>query len=160
PLVMRLGARPVVIFGSFLIVLAMPTIALGAVAGLPLLTAAGLFLFGGGMGSGEVAMNVEGADVEALGRRPFLPALHGSVTLGAVVGAGRGIRAEAVSLAVVAHLVLTGALGAALLAWALPAVPPGAGQVTAQERAAQAAPPGPALWQDSRLILIGCIVLA
>src|SRR5690625_2152961 len=63
PLVMRLGARPVVIFGSFLIVLAMPTIALGAVAGLPLLTAAGLFLFGGGMGSGEVAMHVEGAEI-------------------------------------------------------------------------------------------------
>ena len=160
PLVMRLGARPVVIFGSFLIVLAMPTIALGAVAGLPLLTAAGLFLFGGGMGSGEVAMNVEGADVEALGKRPFLPALHGCFSLGTVIGAGLGILANAVSFSVVAHLVLTGALGAALLAWALPAVPPGTGQVTAQERAEQAATPGPALWKDSRLILIGCIVLA
>ena len=160
PLVMRLGARPVVIFGSFLIVLAMPTIALGAVAGLPLLTAAGLFLFGGGMGSGEVAMNVEGADVEALGKRPFLPALHGCFSLGTVIGAGLGILANAVSFSVVAHLVLTGALGAALLVWALPAVPPGTGQVTVQERAEQAATPGPALWKDSRLILIGCIVLA
>ena len=160
PLVMRLGARPVVIFGSFLIVLAMPTIALGAVAGLPLLTAAGLFLFGGGMGGGEVAMNVEGADVEALGKRPFLPALHGCFSLGTVIGAGLGILANAVSFSVVAHLVLTGALGAALLVWALPAVPPGTGQVTVQERAEQAATPGPALWKDSRLILIGCIVLA
>ena len=56
PLVMRLGTRPVVILGSTLVVVALPTIALGAGAGLPLLTAVGLALFGGGMGGGEVAM--------------------------------------------------------------------------------------------------------
>ena len=160
PLVMRLGARPVVVLGSLLIVVAMPTIALGAVAGMPLLTAAGLALFGGGMGGGEVAMNVEGADVEALGGRPFLPALHGCFSLGTVIGAGLGILANAVGFSVVAHLVLAGILGAILLSWALRAIPPGTGQLTAQHRAEQAAADGPALWKDSRLILIGCIVLA
>src|SRR5690625_5317600 len=55
PLVMRLGARPVAIFGSFVILQAIPPPALAAVAGPPLLTAAGLFPFRGGMGSGEVA---------------------------------------------------------------------------------------------------------
>jgi len=105
-------------------------------------------------------MNVEGADVEALGKRPFLPALHGCFSLGTVIGAGLGILANAVSFSVVAHLVLIGILGAVLLAWALRAVPPGTGQVTAQQRAEQAAAPGPALWKDSRLIMIGCIVLA
>src|SRR5699024_3474013 len=77
PLVMRLGTRPVVLAGSTLVVVALPTIALGASAGQPLVTAFGLALFGGGMGGGEVAMNVEGADVEKLGGRSFLPALHG-----------------------------------------------------------------------------------
>src|SRR5699024_11089363 len=104
---------------------------------------AGLFLFGGGMGSGEVAMNVEGADVEALGKRPFLPALHGCFSLGTVIGAGLGILANAVSFSVVAHLVLTGALGAALLAWALPAVPPGTGQVTARSGPSRPRHPAP-----------------
>src|SRR5699024_11893634 len=73
PLVMRWGTRPVIATGSTLIVVAMPLIAIGAAAGMPLLTAVGLALFGGGMGGGEVAMNVEGADVERLGGMPFLP---------------------------------------------------------------------------------------
>src|SRR5699024_3851752 len=52
PLVMRLGTRPVVLAGSTLVVVALPTIALGASAGQPLVTAFGLALFGGGMGGG------------------------------------------------------------------------------------------------------------
>ena len=160
PLVMRLGTRPVVAAGSTLIVVAMPTIALGAVSGMPLLTAFGLALFGAGMGGGEVAMNVEGADVERLGGRPFLPALHGCFSLGTVLGAGLGIAANAVQFSVVAHLVLIAVLGAGLLVWALRAIPAGVGQVTAADRAAQAATPRPALWKDTRLVLIGGIVLA
>ena len=42
------------------------------------------------MGGGEVAMNVEGAEVERLSGRPFLPALHGCFSLGTVIGAGLG----------------------------------------------------------------------
>ena len=160
PLVMRLGARPVVLLGSVLIVVAMPTIAAGAIAGMPLLAAFGLALFGGGMGGGEVAMNVEGADVEALGTRPFLPALHGCFSLGTVIGAGLGILANAASFSVVTHLVLIGILGTGLITWALRSIPAGTGLVSTEERAQQIATPGPAIWKDSRLILIGCIVLA
>ncbi|GAA1483831.1 MFS transporter [Brachybacterium fresconis] len=160
PLVMRFGTRPVVAVGSGLIVVAMPTIALGAAAGLPMLTAVGLALFGAGMGGGEVAMNVEGADVEKAGGRPFLPALHGCFSLGTVIGAGLGILANAVSFPVLAHLTLTGAVGAALLLWAMRSVPAGTGLISPAERAEQAATPRPAIWKDTRLVLIGCIVLA
>lgn len=160
PLVMRLGARPVVLLGSVLIVVAMPTIATGAIAGMPLLAAFGLALFGGGMGGGEVAMNVEGADVEALGKRPFLPALHGCFSLGTVIGAGLGILANAAAFSVVTHLVLIGILGTGLITWALRSIPAGTGLVSPAERAQQTATPAPAIWKDSRLILIGCIVLA
>src|SRR5699024_12097787 len=59
-----------------------------------------------------------------------------------------------------AHMLLTGDRVAGRLASALPAAPRGTGQVTAQKRAERAATPGPALWKDSRLSLIGCIVLA
>ncbi|WP_304502221.1 MFS transporter [Brachybacterium sp. FME24] len=160
PLVMRLGTRPVVMAGSTLIVLAMPTIALGAVTGTPLLTAVGLALFGAGMGGGEVAMNVEGADVERLGGRPFLPALHGCFSLGTVLGAGLGILANAVDFSVLAHLGLTGVLGAGLLIWALRSVPSGTGLIPARVRTEQASTPRPAIWKDTRLVLIGGIVLA
>lgn len=160
PLVMRWGTRPVITAGSLLIVLAMPTIGLGAAAGLPLLAAAGLALFGAGMGGGEVAMNVEGADVERLGGRPFLPALHGCFSFGTVIGAGLGILANAVGFPVFAHLALTGLVGAGLLLWARRAIPVGTGLISAQERTEQAATPRPALWKDTRLLLIGGIVLA
>lgn len=160
PLVMRWGTRPVVLVGSSLIVLAMPTIGLGAMAGLPVLVALGLALFGAGMGGGEVAMNIEGADVERIGGRPFLPALHGCFSLGTVIGAGLGILANAVRFPVAAHLSLTGALGAVLLIWALRSIPAGTGLVSSQQRTEQAATPGPAIWKDTRLLFIGGIVLA
>ncbi|MGP5253530.1 MFS transporter [Brachybacterium alimentarium] len=160
PLVMRLGTRPVVLAGSTLIVIALPVISLGAVAGMPLLTAFGLALFGAGMGGGEVAMNVEGAEVEKLGGRPFLPALHGCFSLGTVIGAGLGILANAGGFPVLPHLVLTSAIGAVLLVSAMRSIPSGVGLISAEERAEQTATPRPALWKDTRLVLIGCIVLA
>ena len=160
PLVMRLGTRPVVLAGSTLVVLALPTIALGASMGQPLLTAFDLALFGGGMGGGEVAMNVEGADVERLSRRSFLPSLHGCFSLGTVIGAVLGILANGASFPVVPHLVLTAAVGAGLILWAMRAIPAGTGKVTAAQRTAQAATPRPALWKDTRLVMIGGVVLA
>lgn len=160
PLVMRLGTRPVVLAGSSLVVVALPAIALGASTGQTLLTAFGLALFGGGMGGGEVAMNVEGADVERLGGRSFLPSLHGCFSLGTVIGAVLGIVANGAGFPVVPHLVATAAVGAGLLLWAKRAIPVGTGKVTAAERAAQAATPRPAIWKDTRLVCIGGVVLA
>ena len=160
PLVIRFGTRPVVLVGSSLVVLALPTIALGASTGQPLLTAFGLALFGGGMGGGEVAMNVEGAEVEKLGGRSFLPALHGCFSLGTVIGAVLGILANGAGFPVVPHLVVTAAVGAGLLLWALGGIPAGTGKFTADERSAQSVTPRPALWKDMRLVCIGGVVLA
>lgn len=160
PLVMRLGTRPVALTGAALVVIALPTIALGAVAGQPLVTAAGLALFGLGVGAGEVAMNIEGADVERIGGKPFLPALHGCFSLGTVLGAGLGILANAVAFPVAAQLGLTAVVGAALLLWAAPAIPAGTGRTTPAEREAQAAAPKLALLGDVRLLFIGGVVLA
>lgn len=160
PLVLRLGTRPVITIGSSLVVVSMPVIALGAALGQPVLTAFGLALFGGGMGAGEVAMNVEGGEVEKLGGRPFLPAMHGFFSFGTVLGALLGILANAAGFPVIAHLVLAAVVGAGLLAYALPAIPSGTGKVTAAERAGRAESPRPALWKDARLLLLGPIVLA
>lgn len=74
----------------------------------------GLALFGGGMGGGEVAMNVEGADVERLGGRSFLPSLHGCFSLGTVIGAVLGILANGAGFPVVPHLVATAAVDATM----------------------------------------------
>nr|WP_281392143.1 MFS transporter [Brachybacterium halotolerans] len=160
PAVMRLGARWVVLVASALLVLAMPTVALGAATQQALVVTLGLALFGAGTGGGEVAMNIEGAAVERESGRTFLPTLHGCFSLGTVVGARAGILANAVHLPVVPHLLVIGVIGVALLAWSIRLLPAATGQVTAEERATRGHRTGPPVWKDGRLLLIGAIVLA
>ena len=159
-LVARWGARPVIVSGTAGIAASLGIIACGTALGSAAVVMAGLAVFGLGMGCAEVAMNVEGADVERLGRRSFLPSLHGCFSLGTVIGAVLGILANGAGFPVVPHLVATAAVGAGLLLWAMRAIPTGTGRVTAAERAAQAATPRPAIWKDTRLVCIGGVVLA
>lgn len=159
PLVARFGARPVAAVGAFGIVLSMPTIGIGSGIGAPVLVAVGLFLFGTGMGGGEVALNVEGAELERVAKRSFLPTLHGCFSLGTVVGAVFGILATATGFPVTWHLILAGVVSLAIVIMALPAVPAGTGRVLARVPETERAPRG-ALWKDSRLLLIGVVILA
>ncbi len=116
-LVARFSARPVIFAGIGGVIASMPTIGVGAALGSAALVAAGLFLFGLGMGSSEVAMNIDGAEVEQLLGRSFLPLLHGFFSLGTVVGALAGIAFTATDFPVLWHLILVGAVS--VLAWAL-----------------------------------------
>lgn len=159
PLVTRFGARAIIGVGATSLILSMPTIGMGAMLGLPLLVAVGLGLFGAGMGSAEVAMNVEGADVEQATGRIFLPALHGCFSLGTVIGASLGIWATAAEFPVVIHLLIVGALATVALIRALPWLPSGTGRVD-RTTVSTGTPTLGSMWRDSRLVLIGLIVLA
>lgn len=160
PAVSRFGARRVVLVGTSLLIAGMPVIALGAAAGLPVVVAMGLGMFGAGMGGGEVAMNIEGAAVEEATGRSFLPLLHGCFSFGTVIGAVLGILANAASTPVVPHLLAVAVLGVVLLAWSIRLLPAATGQVAPQDRTAATATPRTAVWKDRRLLLIGGIVLA
>jgi fucose permease len=155
PLVSRFGARPIVAAGSLSIVLSMPLIGLGAALSQSPLVAAGLFVFGFGMGGGEVGMNIDGADVERVTSRPVLPVLHGCFSLGTVLGAAGGMALTAASFPVAWHLALMGAVTLPLVLWSAFQLPAGIG-VTPSSGGAR----GPAVWRDRRLALIGLIVLA
>ena len=50
--------------------------------------AIGLFLYGVGTGSWDVAMNVEGAEVERHLGRTIMPRFHAGFSLGTVLGSG------------------------------------------------------------------------
>nr|WP_269810782.1 MFS transporter [Kineosporia rhizophila] len=164
-LVLRLGARPVIAVGTIGIVASLPTIALGAAIDQPPVVTAGLFLFGAGVGGGEVAMNIEGADVEQETGKPFLPVLHGCFSLGTFVGALFGIAATALDFPVVWHLCIAGALALGLFVWAIRLIPAGTGKAvrgvpTTDVGGGDTSVGSPAVWKDSRLLLIGGIVLA
>ena len=165
-LVARFGARAIAALGTAAIVAAMPLIGLGALADVGGLVALGLFFFGAGMGSGEVALNVEGAAIEAINRKTFLPLLHGFFSFGTVIGAGAGIAATATGFDVVTHLILVGVVTAALFGVSIRRLPAGTGKVQRREVAEAEAESKPrsartlALLRDKRLLCIGYIVLA
>ncbi|MGP9722716.1 MFS transporter [Corynebacterium sp. AOP40-9SA-29] len=162
PLVARLGARTVIGVGLVGVVVSMPTIGIGAAAGSPFVVFCGLAFFGAGMGAGEVAMNIEGADVEKVARRPFLPLLHGFFSLGTVAGALLGMLATAVDFSVIAHLILIGVLAAVVLLVAIRELPAHTGRIGPDDREVEGADSAgrPAVWKDPTLILISVIVLA
>ena len=66
PLVARFGTRPVIMTGGFVVASGVTVVGVGAAVTQPWLVAFGLGLIGLGMGGGEVAMNVDGAEVERL----------------------------------------------------------------------------------------------
>jgi MFS family permease len=156
-LVARWGTRPVVTLGTALGVAGVPLAGIGTAIPSAALAAAGLALFGFGIGAGEVAMNIEGAEVERLLGRSVLPAMHGFFSLGTVVGGLAGWALTAVRLPVVAHLVATGVVTAVVLAVAIGSIPAGVGRHTGPAATgAKGRPP----WRDRRMLLLGVIILA
>ncbi|MGW7290773.1 MFS transporter [Streptomyces xiamenensis] len=159
PLVARWGARPVIVVGTVAVAAGAAVIGIGAAAGAGPVVALGLALFGFGMGGGEVALNVEGAEVERLLGRSTMPAMHGFFSLGTVVGALAGMLLTAVSFPVLAHLAIIAAVVVTVLALVIRNVPSDvgrradAGSTTARTRR-------PQVWKDTRLLLIGCVILA
>ena len=86
-LVARRGAGSIAVVSGLAAALMLPVLAtvdhflLGAVA---------LFLFGAALGSLDVAMNVHGAQVERLEKRPLMSGFHAQFSLGGLCGAGLG----------------------------------------------------------------------
>ncbi|GAA2606152.1 MFS transporter [Streptomyces roseoviolaceus] len=161
-LVARFGTRPVMGVATLLVILSMAVIGGGTMLSSAPATTAGLFLFGAGMGGGEVAINIDGADVERITGRTVLPTLHGFFSLGTVVGAAFGILCTAVSLPVQWHLTAMAAVTAVMFAYAFRAIPQAVGKTRGDGSRpdAGAAPAEVRVWKDPRLLLIGGVILA
>ena len=81
PLVARWGARRVIKVGIVLIALGAAVIGVGAGLRLPVFVALGLTLFGLGAGGWDIAVDVEGADIEeAIGNPCYRPCTASSVS--------------------------------------------------------------------------------
>ena len=105
-LVNRIGAAGVVRVGTTCDALGLLVITLGAgVMESIWVTGAGLFLYGMGTGVWDVAMNVEGADVERRLGRTIMPRFHAAFSFGTVIGAGVGALAVLLEVPLPVHLV-------------------------------------------------------
>ena len=90
------------------------------------LAALGLFTYGIGTGMWDVAMNVEGAEVERGLGRSVMPRFHAGFSLGTILGAGIGVAVTAADAPMLMHLGVLAVAGlAVVLRWTrafLPAV--------------------------------------
>ncbi|WP_342666405.1 MFS transporter [Mycetocola saprophilus] len=163
PLVRRLGTKPVTLLGLLCIVGGVALIGGGVLLSSGIGAFIGLAVFGAGQGLAEIAMNVEGAEIERLSGRSFLPYLHGAFSLGTVVGASLGILFTAMDFPVALHLVIIAAICLLPIIWGIRYVPSGFGRqrdTTDTGSIATIYPVRRPLWKDHRLLLIGAIVLA
>ncbi|WP_104135209.1 MFS transporter [Cryobacterium sp. Y62] len=124
---------------------------------------AALAVFGVGMGSLDVMMNVEGAAAERAIGRTLMPIMHACFSLGTVVGALGGAAASALEIAVFWHLLVMAALALGTIFVAVRFLPAAieidtkadAPRVPWRERLRDSL----AVWRDRKLLLIGLIVL-
>jgi MFS family permease len=155
PLVQRVGPGRAVLLGSTSMVLGLAGLATGTLTGWVPLAGLGLVLAGMGNSTWDVAMNVEGADVERRLGRTIMPRFHACFSLGTVIGAGLSAVAAAAGLPIWAQLYLTAAFTAAVTAPTvrrfLPHHPLPAGE-SHPMRVGQA-------WREPRTLLIGLILL-
>ncbi|MET7685102.1 MFS transporter [Streptomyces sp. NPDC005423] len=158
-LVARWGVRRVIMLGTASVATAAAVIGVGAGVGSGAVVALGLAVFGFGMGGGEVALNVEGAEVERLLGRSTLPAMHGFFSLGTVIGAIGGMVLTAVEVPVLVHLAVVAVLVLAMLCLVIRYVPSGGGRRTVTERR-ETGGARATVWKDPMLLLIGCVILA
>ncbi|SEH02190.1 Fucose permease [Nonomuraea solani] len=156
----RYGTRPVIGVGTAMVVASLAVISAGVLMASVPLVMAGLCAFGAGVGAGDVAVNVDATDIERITGRTTLPTLHGCFSLGTVVGAGAGIAATAARLPVHWHLAVVTLISAAILLYAIRFVPAGTGALAPDQAGPGTAQARPKVWKDTKLLLIGAVVLA
>ncbi|KRF15369.1 hypothetical protein ASG90_11700 [Nocardioides sp. Soil797] len=154
----RVGAARVVLLGVSVDVVGLFLVALGAsVLESPWPAAAGLFLYGMGTGTWDVAMNVEGAAVEHELARAIMPRFHAAFSLGTVLGAGLGVVAAGLHLPMTWHLGGVGVVAALVVVPAVRSFLP-------RDREAGEEPPerlsALSAWKEPRTLMIGLMVLA
>ena len=165
-LLARLGARRAMALTIGIFLLGAAICGIGATLfGDLTIVAAGQFLFGLGIGSTDVAMNVEGAAAERAIGKTLMPMMHAFYSFGTVAGAIAGAIVVSLNISVLSHL-LGASLAAGLIAvWALLVLPDrvDTGDVAAvtdrahwRVRLAEYF----AVWREPAVVLIGVGVLA
>ncbi len=157
PAVHRLGAARVVLLGSVAVGVGMLGLALGLTTGSVWPAAAGLVLTGVGMGNWDVAMNVEGAEVERRRGRTLMPRLHAAFSLGTVTGGGVGAASAALTVPLAGQVVAAALLAPVSMALATRRFLPVAAREPGRPRERAG---GLRAWREPRTLLIGLLTLA
>jgi MFS family permease len=157
PIVQRLGSGRAALAGAVSVGLGLAGLGAGLLAASVPLVAPGLVLVGLGIGVWDVAMNVQGADVERHLDRPLMPRLHAGFSVGTVAGAGLGALSAATGIPLAAQVLAIAVLAPASMALAVPRFLPD----QAANRDTERTPRVSALtaWREPRTLAVGLMVL-
>lgn len=155
-LVERFSAAGVVRAGAVLDVLGLAVVALGVAAlEVEAVVAVGLVCYGFGTAIWDVAMNVEGAEVERHLARTVMPRFHAAWSFGSIGGAGIGVLAARFAVPMPLHLLVVGLAGLAVVVFAVRSF------LEVQEPDVEPDPAdGRSAWLEPRTVAIGAMVLA
>jgi len=168
-IVHRIGTRRTVTLMAVVCAVGLSVIALGYLQGVGFVLV-GLFFLGFGNGAWDVAMNVQGADVERQLGKAIMPRFHAGFSVGTVAGALLGAGMVTLSISVTLHLLVV----AVVVALAVPVLvrrflPDGVGDGdsdrTAGEDGSKAGEGRTrdsvfVRWREPRTLLVGFVVLA
>lgn len=162
PLVQRLAPARAVLLGCAGVVGGLLCAAGGLALRNVALTGLGLLLTGTGNAGWDVAMNVEGAEVERRAGRSLMPRLHAGFSLGTIVGAGVGSAAAAAQVGVATQLAVTApVVGVAVILAVRAFLPvPTTRAADAGVAAGRGRERARSVWTEPRTLAIGFLVLA
>ena len=155
PLVQRFGPGRAVLLGSMSVTAGLVALAAGTQLGSVPLAGGGLVLLGMGNSTWDVAMNVEGADVERRLGRTLMPRFHAGFSLGTVGGAAVSAAAAAAGASVATQLYCTAVVGAIVMVLTVRRFLPHTA-ATSEERSTGRVRDA---WREPRTLLIGVIML-
>jgi predicted MFS family arabinose efflux permease len=154
--VTRLGPARTVAAASAVVSLGLLVMAAGLAGASVMVVAVGMFGYGVGTSSWDVAMNVEGAEVERELGRTVMPRFHAGFSLGTVAGALLGAVSARIGLAL--ELQLAGTVAAVLVV-----VPLATRSFTPvpDDHAERSGSAGlAAAWREPRTLVVGLVVMA
>ncbi|MFK9090963.1 MFS transporter [Bacillus salipaludis] len=156
----KMGARFVTVFDTILLIIGLLVIAIASVFGMSLLVFIGLVIFGVGYGSGEVAINVEGTELERKAKKTILPALHACFSAGSILGAALGFICIRIGISVPIHLTVVGIIVFVVLISAYRNIPYGTGKIARTNINGKTIKLKETnVWKEPRTLLIGVIVI-
>jgi len=157
PIVQRLGASRAVLAGSVSSGLGLVGMGIGLLTSSVPLVAPSMVLVGLGMGVWDVAMNVEGADVERELNRSLMPRLHAGFSIGTVTGAGVGALCAALGVPLAVQVLAVGVLAPISMVLTVPHFLPGHLTDTSSDDSPRAS--ALTAWREPRTLAVGLMVL-
>lgn len=160
----RLGTRPQMLGGFYLVALGLIGQAFAATTGSIWLFAICIFVTGFGFGFVDVPLNVDGASIEGKRGRSVLPRLHAAFSVGALSGAALGTVCIALSVDLLTQMILLCSTQMILPILVRRFVPQHTGQDEHHKNAEVEKPEKINLFKDKRIMFLGigilCITLA